>query len=224
MRNYALEIAIRQINKTQEEVRDYLDLKYAYLRGTDLEGANLSGANLTEANLTEANLNQVDLSFADLSFADLNHASLSGADLRWSDISGADLSGANLLGVKLTGTNLTGTCIQTTFDGVVPSTDLSLFATYEEDSDFVVGYRTSDSILVGEQTYEIGKEYCAPYFFVDTRTECGLGLYLYPTIEQAKELADHYGYNVIKVIAMRKETMKAGSKYRTKRFLVLETV
>jgi len=269
MRNYALEIVIRQIKKIQELVKDYL-----YLEGADLSNANLSWANLSNADLTGADLSGADLRCADLSNADLTGADLSGADLRWSDLSGADLSGADLsnadlrsaaltgaylrcanlsnanlinanlfcadlsnanlsysylrdadlLSVKLTGTILTGTGIQTTFEGVLPSTDLSLFAAYEEDSDFVVGYRTSKSIYVGNQTYEVGKEYCAPYLFTDTRTECGLGLYLYPTVEEAKELAIGHRCDVIKVVALRKETIKAGRKYRTKRFLVLETV
>jgi uncharacterized protein YjbI with pentapeptide repeats len=51
MRNYSLEIQIRQISKLGENVGDYLDLRFAYLRGADLRGADLSGADLSGAYL-----------------------------------------------------------------------------------------------------------------------------------------------------------------------------
>jgi len=67
----------------ENAVKDYTDLRGAYLSGADLRGAYLSGA---------------DLSGAYLSGADLSGADLSGAYLRGAYLKGADLRGAYLSG------------------------------------------------------------------------------------------------------------------------------
>lgn len=82
-----------------------VDLRDAYLSGSDLSWSELRGADLRDAYLRGAYLRGADLSGADRRMACLrgvvlSYADLRGADLRDADIRGAYLRGANLSGAK----------------------------------------------------------------------------------------------------------------------------
>ena len=162
-------------------------------------------------NLSFANLSGANLSFADLSFADLSGVNLRGADLRGANLRRANLSFANLYGADLYGAG-------PSFPPV-PVTDLSAFETYADDPDFIVGYRTRKSRYFGNTVYEVGNEYVAPIFSTLEYVACHFGIYLAPTREHSSLDGNA---DLVKVVALRAETLKAGDKYRTKRVLVIE--
>lgn len=91
----------REQNSTFE-----IDLKGAFLNGTDLRDANLSDANLSEVDLRDANLKRTNLLGAELSWALLHGANLSDAKLIQVNLSDANLSGANLERAELIGVQL----------------------------------------------------------------------------------------------------------------------
>ena len=88
------------------EIKPYVHLYGANLRGANLIGANLRGANLIGANLRGANLRGANLRGANLYGADLSSANLRGANLSDANLSDANLSDANLYGADLIGANL----------------------------------------------------------------------------------------------------------------------
>ena len=136
--------------------------------------------------------------------ANLQYANLQGANLRWANLQGANLQGANL----------TDTCLD---PQETPNGDV---AGFETDGKYVYGYRTKKSHFVGTTTYKVGKQYRATIFSVSD-TECHPGLYLSSTREEVYKLV---GINVptVKVRSLAKNVHRAGSKWRTKHFLVVE--
>jgi hypothetical protein len=199
------------------------DLSGANLYGADLYGADLSGANLSRADLYGADLSGANLSGANLSRADLYGADLSGANLYGANLSRADLYGANLYGAnlsraKLSRANLSGAkLLDTVLDPArEPNGDIDGF---ERDGDYIVGYRTRTTPHIGE--YRDGRTYGADFFSVCT-TECHPGLYLWPTLQHAKNFSGDAEF--IKVRTYPKDTHRAGRKWRCRWFTVLGTV
>ena len=123
-------------------------------------------------------------------------------------------SKANLQGANLQGANLTDTCLD---PQETPNGDVAGFETYGK---YVYGYRTKKSHFVGTTTYKVGKQYRAPIFSVSS-TNCHPGLYLAPT---KKDVYNFVGAGVplVKVRSLAKNVHKAGDKWRTKHFLVVE--
>ena len=208
------------------------NLREANLRRANLRRANLGGANLRRANLGGANLREADLNWADLGGANLRRANLRRANLRRANLGGANLREANLrradlcgadLGranlreadlrwANLCGANLGGTCLDPAgkSNGDV--------ATFARDGGLVVGYRTANSPVVGGAGYESGKTYTAPVFSV-ADTECHPGLYLAPTIYSVERPGPY-----VKVWARPEDVHKAGTKWRAREFVRVESV
>ena len=186
------------------------DLSGADLSGADLSGANLSGANLSGADLYGADLSGANLSGANLSGADLYGANLSGANLSGADLYGADLSGADLYGADLSGANLSNTCLD---PFASPNGGVGGF---EFDGEFVIGYRTRKAGHI--DIYRDKRVYSAEWFSVSA-TECHPGLYLWPTIELARNYSGDE--ELIRVRTRPCEVHKAGSKWRCRWFEVI---
>ena len=120
------------------------------------------------------------------------------ADLRWANLRWADLRGADLA----------DTCLDPNANPNGDSTE------FMRDGDFVVGYRTAISPIMGGEGYVAGKTYEATVFSV-AETECHPGLYLCPTpigLEGAK----------LKVWAKPDEIHRAGTNWRCKKFYKVE--
>lgn len=207
------------------------NLSEADLFQANLCGANLFGANLFRANLSRANLRGVDLFRANLSEANLSEADLTGAYLTDANLSEANLRGANLTGAYLaraylTDANLSGTILDPGAGMEYPTRTNARRAGFEiegQDGEYLVGWRTRHSTNYGSTDYAPGTIHRAPWFSVDQSTACHPGLYLWPTREQAEEweLVPGGGDGVVRVACLRRETMEAGGKWRTKRLLVL---
>ena len=162
----------------------------------NLIGADLSWANLIWANLSRANLSRANLSWADLIGANLSRADLSGANLRWADLSGA---------------NLSWTCLDPNNS---PNADVEQF---EIKDGYAIGYRTRKTPHVGQ--YLDGRVYSAD-FFSTSNTECHPGLYLWPTLQQAKNFSP--GEEIIVVRTKPADIHRAGSKWRCRWFEVMD--
>jgi hypothetical protein len=216
------------------------DFRGADLRGANLEGANLSFARLQGANLRDANLRGANLRYALLRGANLRYALLRGANLkgayleranlryaylyradpRDANLEGADLKGACLSYANLRNANLKNTCLAPDAVCAAPPTDGDIKrAGLELRGDKVYGWRTKESTCCGSTTYEVGKEYTAPWFSVDHNTECHPGLYL-----AGKEWLDenYKGFEVVRVYCLRSELVHAGDKWRARRLWVVE--
>jgi 5'-3' exonuclease len=200
------------ITKNNQEITrenlNHLDLKGAKLIGADLTRAYLTGANLTLADLTGADLIRTNLRWANLTRADLRGANLTGANLTGACLThaylrGADLTLANLIRTNLTGANLTDTVLDPCND---PNCDAEEF---ELVGDHCTGYRSRRSLFAGDNTYEIGKTYTAPFFSI-CDTWCHPGLYVCPTIDKARS----YDADIIEVSFDPKDLHRAGNKYR----------
>ena len=178
--------------------------------GIDLTKANLTGAYLTSANLTGAYLRNANLTYANLTGAYLRNANLTDADLTY-----ANLTKANLTEANLTDADLTGTCLD---PNNMPNGDWEGFEEVEGEPEFVMGYRTRESIHVGNTIYEVGKTYEAPYFSTCPFTSCHPGLYLYPS----KKAALKEDQDIVKVVAKKSELHHVGDKWRCKKFYQVE--
>ena len=187
----------------------------ANLSEADLSEANLRGANLRGANLRWANLREVDLSGADLSGVNLRGADLCGANLRRAGLRGADLCGANLSGVNLWGADLRGTCLDPANKA---NADVAGFV--ETCLGRIVGYRSQACPHI--RGYRVGRIYGAD-FFSTADAECHPGLYLWPTLEMARNWSGPNA-KLVKVVASPEHTHKAGSKWRTRWFEVMEVI
>jgi len=180
------------------------NLRDAYLRDANLSGADLRGADLRGANLSGANL----------SGADLSGANLSGANLSGANLSGADLQGADLWGANLTGANLRDTVLDPNRN---PNRNVKGF---KKDKDgYVIGYRTRKTSHIDK--YRNGQFYSADVFSTCPETECHCGLYLFPTLQMAKEWSSE---SLIRVRTKPSEVHKAGTKWRCRWFQVLGSV
>ena len=138
-------------------------------------------------------------------------ANLCGVDLCRADLSGVNLSEADLYGVDLNGADLSDTVLdpQRDPDGADD--------TWERTSDGrCIGYRTRAAGHIGE--YRDGRHYNADWFSVCPETECHPGLYLWPTIEQARDYAPHEP--LIRVTSRPEDIQHAGTKARTRAFYV----
>jgi len=179
------------------------DLGWANLKGADLAGTDLKGADLVEVNLRGANL---------------EGATLEGADLGWADLRGASLAGAYLAEANLTGANLTWTILDPDAQiPLVPDAEITA-AGLEIDGDWVYGWRTVQSQVVGWQMYEPGRTYTAPWFSVCT-TECHPGIYLSGRGWLERKYPDA---KLVRVRCLRCNLHHAGSKWRAREIEVLE--
>ncbi len=172
----------------------------------NLQGANLQAADLRGDNLQEANLYGANLFGADLSGADLSEANLQGADLSEASLYRANLQGADLTNTVLDPNN-------------TPNGDYNGF---EEDGDYIIGYRTMSQFLRNKE-YVVGDKVVAPYFSTCV-TSCHPGLYLYPTIAMVVSFQFAYSIRgpIIRVRTKKTDIHRASSKWRCKEFEVLE--
>lgn len=191
---------------------------YEIKPGADLQGAYIPGANLAGANLAGANLEGANLRGADLEGADLQGANLVGANLEGANLTWADLRESNLVGANLVGANLEGTCLD---PQALPNGDTEGF---EIAAGGVVGYRTQAQIVMRGKDYQIGQVYRAPWFSV-ADTPCHPGLYICPSIRMLQIQHREATFSpIIKVLSRPEDVHKAGNKWRTRAFRVLEVV
>jgi uncharacterized protein YjbI with pentapeptide repeats len=188
------------------------DLYKAILYGANLSGADLRNANLGGALLYVADVRGADLHGAYLCYADLRSANLTDANLCKADLRGADLRDANLYGANLS---------KTVLDPKAPMPTLNLYGLTVE-GEYVIGYRTKRSRYCGNTTYEAGESYEAPWFSVDTRTDCHPGMYFYTSLKDAR--VEFPNDPLVKVKAPIGDTLRADAKIRTKRLFVMEDV
>lgn len=181
----------------------------AYLRGVDLRGADLSYAYLRGADLIGANLRGTNLSYADLSYANLRGTNLSGTNLSYADLSYTDLRYANLSGANLRGTVLD--------PERQPNGNVDGFAV---DGDYVIGYRTRSARHIDK--YRDGRFYSADWFSVCAETECHPGLYLWPSLQAAKNWSPTA--EIIRVRTKPSEVHRVGGKWRCRWFEVMGAV
>jgi uncharacterized protein YjbI with pentapeptide repeats len=195
------------------------DSRGGYLSEADLRGANLFRADLSGANLSGANLSGADLRGADLCGTDLREANLFEADLFEANLRGANLWGANLSGTNLSGANLRGANLENTclaHDNEANS-DVEGFEQTVR-SGYIIGYRTESTPHIGK--FIVGRTYGAD-FFSTSDTMCHPGLYLWPSLPLAKSFSGDKT-PLIKVLAPVEHTHKAGDKWRTRWFEVVE--
>jgi len=157
---------------------------------------------------------------ADLRWADLREADLRWADLRWADLREADLSEANLSGTCLSGTNLYGANLSGTCLDPANKANADVAGFVETCLGRIVGYRSQACPHI--RGYRVGRIYGAN-FFSTADTECHPGLYLWPTLEMARNWSGPNA-KLVKVVASPEHTHKAGSKWRTRWFEVMEVI
>jgi hypothetical protein len=200
-----------QANLFQANLRE-ANLERAYLREANLREANLREANLERAYLREANLREADLRGTNLSRADLQEANLSRANLE-----GASLEGASLEGTDLEEANLSWTCLDPDAQLPTLSDEEIIKAGLEIDGEWVCGWRTKRSRVVGNTIYESGV-YTAPVFSIDTNSECHPGIY----ISGKTWLKENYSdVEIVRCRCRRIELLHAGNKWRCKQLEVL---
>jgi len=183
-----------------------------------LEDGVKKNINFYKADLYEADLNGADLIGADLIGANLYEADLNGADLEGANLYGAilrdvDLEGANLIGTNLINTDLINTCLDPNNkpNAIVPE--------FKIKDGYCIGYRTEEAGHMDK--YRVGRCYSADVFST-ANTECHPGLYLWPTLKQAKEFRGDIP--MIKVRTKPEAIHKAGDKYRCQWFDVIERI
>ena len=220
----------------ERAVEEIVNLKRADLRGADLKVANLRGANLREVSLKGADLRGADLSRADLRGAnlqgsnlwgaDLFRANLEGAYLEGADLSRADLRGADLRGANLEGSDLQGADIQGTILDPKNKPNQEGLPEFERAKNGrCIGYRTRESTRVGSMIYQDRGAYKAPVFSTCKLTKCHPGLYVWPTLDKAREWARRTGKKeIVKVTFDPKDLHGVKGKWRVKRFTVIEGV
>ena len=206
------------------------DLSHSNLRGSDLSGSNLRGSNLRGSDLSHSNLSGSDLSGSDLrgsnlrdsnlrdsdlSHSDLRGSNLSGSDLSCSNLSGSNLRGSNLRGSNLGGSNLGGSNVSMTC--LDPANQANQqHDEFKKRGKLKIGYRTRKAGHIDK--YRDGWVYSADWFST-ADTECHPGLYLWPTLEAAKNFSG--GVEFIKVEFDPQHLHKAGPKYRVRWFRVI---
>jgi len=202
---YLAKYTLREIDFTEANLTKAnlfkTDLTNSVFRNADLAEAYLFKTRLVKANLTEVNLAGASVFMADLTEADLSQANLTKCCLTLSD---------------LTGARFHGTCLDTCAS--IPETDLSRL---EAEGEYVIGYRTKEREFAAHTTYEPGGHYIAPWFSICTKSKGHPGFYI-ASRSQAKRKSRQRP--LIKVKALRSETVKVGNVYRTKQIWVLEDV
>ena len=138
-------------------------------------------------------------------------ADLRDADLRGADLSCADLSGADLFGADLCGADLFGTVLD---PSRAPNGEVS---TFDMHDGYVIGYRTRSAGHIDQ--YRDGRIYAADWFSVCPETECHPGLYLWPTLNQARSWSPTG--EIIRVRTKAEDVHQAGDKWRCRWFEVL---
>ena len=190
------------------------NFNHAGLRDANLRGADLCGASLRDADLFDA-----DLCGASLRGANLCVAYLRGASLRGANLCGANLRGANLFDADLCGANLRGTCLDQTR---TPNMVASGFEAIEDD--WLIGYRTKLSPYgIDNGPYLVGQERWAHEFSVSD-TECHPGIFVCPTLREAREWTDEHNPNIVAVIFRPWELHKAGRKHRVRWCIVWDDI
>jgi len=171
------------------------------------------------ADLSWADLSWVNLSWANLSGANLSRANLSGANLWRADLSDANLSRANLSRADLWRANLFGCNVHLTVldPDNTPNADVDGF---ERDGEYIIGYRTREAGHI--DMYRDGRIYAADWFSTCT-TECHPGLYLWPSLEQARDFSPCCS-EFIRVRTKPADVHRAGTKWRCRWFEVLGKV
>ena len=132
------------------------------------------------------------------------------ADLRSADLRSANLSGANLGGADLRSAKLSESWLDPEKKA---NGDVEGFVTV---GTHVTGYRTRKAGHIDK--YRDGWTYSADWFSV-ADTECHPGLYLWPTLAQAKEFSPND--ELISVSAPAEHVHKAGTKWRCRWFTVI---
>ena len=193
-----------------EGLKAVLDKHAMWLRD-DPGGAR---ADLADADLTRANLVRVNLASTNLARANLAHANLIGANLARANLTGANLIGANLARANLAGTNLASTVLDPC---AIPNGDA---ADFERDGEFIIGYRTRAAGHI--DMYRDGRYYSADWFSVCEHTECHPGLYLWPSLEAARNWTP--SVEIIRVRTRPGEVHHVGSKWRCRWFEVLGSI
>lgn len=143
--------------------------------------------------------------------ANLDGASLGGANLRGANLDGASLDGASLFGANLYGASLGDTCLD---PDNKPNADVAGFR-HRKDGRYVVGYRTRKAGHIKE--YKNGRHYSADWFST-ADTECHPGLYIWPTLTDARCWSMN---SLIRVSVRVKDIHRAGDKWRCREFEVL---
>lgn len=209
-------------------LRKKVSLKGAYLANSYLEDINFQGADLREANFYNTSHREANFVGANLKHANFDCGVLFEANFSRANLTGANLSFTNIEGANFTGANLTDTCLDP--QAKLPSLDLGgdekAFAANakatENDPEFLYGWRTASSRFCKTKgrfiSYEPGCEYVAPWFSV-SKADCHPGLYLAPSVKWLEKKGYQGPYIMVK--ALKTETIKAGEKYRCKRFWVL---
>ena len=136
-------------------------------------------------------------------------ADLRGANLRGANLTDADLTVAHLRGANLAGATLTGTCLDS---DSTPNADVFGFGRCGR---FVAAYRTRKAGHIDR--YRDGRTYTADWFST-ADTECHPGLYIWPTLEMARQWS---GGELIRVYALPEDVHRAGKKWRCRMFRVI---
>lgn len=197
-----------------------VNLHCANLHCADLAGVNLAGVNLYRANLYGTDLTGTDLTGANLGWANLHSANLHYADLHRADLGWANLYGTNLAGINLAGANLRGTCLDPSNCPSGATLEKWDHATTRSGVVWVRGYRTLKSTHTELRKYVSG--FYKALIFSIAPTECHPGLYLFPTLGQARNWAK--GAPVIAVETLASEIHEVGDKVRCRWFIAREII
>jgi hypothetical protein len=127
------------------------------------------------------------------------------------------LSEANLFGANLFGAVVEKTCLDTT------NKTTGADKRFRRVGKYVIGYRTAKAGHIDK--YRVGRFYTADWFST-ADTECHPGLYLWPTVDQARQYAAKYGIEgpIIMVRTYVKDVHKAGTRYRCRWFEVRKVI
>jgi hypothetical protein len=198
-----------------------MDISNLNMSWADMSRANMSRANMSRANMSRAALFGADFSCTDISRANLYAADLINANLSDASVVGANCAEANMQSVNFVGADLWGVNF---FNAALTATCLDpnnkpngLADEFDVENGYVVGYRSRIAGHIPE--YIIGQTYGSTWFST-CKTECHPGLYICPTIKQAKAFSN----DLIKVYTKAEDIHKAWSKYRCRWFKVIEAV
>lgn len=210
------EIVKKIIDQYSSGERDFHDVG---LDGSCLSGYDFSGANFPNSSFSNSYLCRTSFVGANLSGVDFKCANLSEANFCGADLSGANLSFTRLDLTKFNDANLNGTILDPK-NKITPLSDDEL-EDFEIDGDYVIGYRTQYSIIIGSTRYHTGRMYEAPYFSVDHMTSCHPGIYM----ASKKYIMRMYSrHSIVKCKCLRSELIKAGDKFRAKRIWIIERI
>jgi len=140
------------------------------------------------------------------------------ANLSRANLWGANLLEANLSEANLREANLSWTCLDPDAQFPVLSDEEITRAGLEIDGEWVYGWRTKRSQVVGNTIYEPGI-YTAPVFSVDTSSECHPGIY----IAGERWLKENYSdVEIVRCRCRKIELLHVDDKWRCKQLEVLK--